>query len=773
MADPNLANGGTNGTNHHGPMSMDTKILSRDESRMIKNKASLFEEPNQQRTKLFDLITRLRRYNVEEHFGIPQIVMCGYQSTGKSSVLEAITEIPFPTGVGMKTKCVTEVTVCGSESEQDAIEVTIEPSRDVRDKGNSEERSQRLKAFQGKANRLEEIGALLHSAEETICEDREPDGVVTRDIVRVRISSCRYKNPLQLYDLPGLVGTDNGNHAQEDIKKMMIEYVEKPNTIIIAVVRANGDTTGAETSVLKDMCQKYDPDGERSFCILTHPDESKDRTGQWINVVQGEESSKALGFNGQWHVLRNWPEERRVSYERESEFFETTAWKEVAADKRGAKALGERVRERLFSKLKEQLPHMEESLRQELEKVDARLMALGGAESDSEKVESFRSKLDEIKQQATAYSKAHYDYHINHHFSGDLENPFGLQAKTQSPKSAAFLRSRIEDEGDQFRESIERYGHAWESIISPLSTSPFPDLAPIGNSKRPTPKEWTSWTKKPSDMAEETEFASRWLQERRGDASSWYLDPARIADYFQILSERWEKISEWHVDGMILYCQDYCKLMVPDGLARKLDGEDLSGFNNSKIVAQRYLDEYVSAELEKRKENAMAELRSLNEDRKGRIICFDVSYRGKQREYDNKQDFVSNNKAILAQNEARKGEITTTHDVLGPRTYALHSNRFKQEDNLKFWACKFVHAANCYYEIARGRWVANVMTQVVDRHILRKFEQVFPKNLSDEEILKILEESPKTGREKKELKKKKKEIGQLLSVLKEEGYALF
>ena len=60
--------------------------------------------------ELLDAIDKLRRANVADpDFAIPQIVVCGDQSSGKSSVLEAIARVRFPVGVGTTTRLATEV----------------------------------------------------------------------------------------------------------------------------------------------------------------------------------------------------------------------------------------------------------------------------------------------------------------------------------------------------------------------------------------------------------------------------------------------------------------------------------------------------------------------------------------------------------------------------------------------------------------------------------------------------------------------------------------
>jgi hypothetical protein len=58
--------------------------------------------------RLFDIIDQIRSFDIQHHIDLPQLVVCGDQSSGKSSVLEAITKIPFPRGENCCTRFVTE-----------------------------------------------------------------------------------------------------------------------------------------------------------------------------------------------------------------------------------------------------------------------------------------------------------------------------------------------------------------------------------------------------------------------------------------------------------------------------------------------------------------------------------------------------------------------------------------------------------------------------------------------------------------------------------------
>ena len=58
-----------------------------------------------------DLIDTLRAQGVHQDLPLPQIAVMGDQSSGKSSVLEAISGIPFPRGSGLVTRCATQLTM--------------------------------------------------------------------------------------------------------------------------------------------------------------------------------------------------------------------------------------------------------------------------------------------------------------------------------------------------------------------------------------------------------------------------------------------------------------------------------------------------------------------------------------------------------------------------------------------------------------------------------------------------------------------------------------
>jgi hypothetical protein len=73
------------------------------------NTASLTEAHEKNVRPWLDLVDTLRAQGVHEDLPLPQIAVMGDQSCGKSSVLEALSGVPFPRGTGLVTRCPTQL----------------------------------------------------------------------------------------------------------------------------------------------------------------------------------------------------------------------------------------------------------------------------------------------------------------------------------------------------------------------------------------------------------------------------------------------------------------------------------------------------------------------------------------------------------------------------------------------------------------------------------------------------------------------------------------
>jgi GTPase SAR1 family protein len=87
---------------------------------------------------LLEKVDKLFATGVGEHIPLPQIVVVGDQSSGKSSVLEGLTGLPFPRDSGLCTRFATQITFRRAPIK--TISVSIIPAR-----GSSEEHQEEIR----------------------------------------------------------------------------------------------------------------------------------------------------------------------------------------------------------------------------------------------------------------------------------------------------------------------------------------------------------------------------------------------------------------------------------------------------------------------------------------------------------------------------------------------------------------------------------------------------------------------------------------------------
>lgn len=219
---------------------------------------------------------------------LPQIVVIGTQSSGKSSVIESLVGRSFlPRGTGIVTR-------------RPLILQLIYCPKDDRDKRSKED---------GTLN-LEEWGTFLHTKSKIYTDfdeirreiDSETDrmagsnkGISTEPII-LKIYSTSVLN-LTLVDLPGLTKVPVGDQPDDielQIKSLILTYISNPNSILLAVVTANTDMATSES--LK-FAREVDPDGKRTLAVLTKLD-LMDAGTDAIEVLCGRVIPVKLGIIG-------------------------------------------------------------------------------------------------------------------------------------------------------------------------------------------------------------------------------------------------------------------------------------------------------------------------------------------------------------------------------------------------------------------------------------------------------------------------------------------
>ncbi|NXF89161.1 MX protein, partial [Eubucco bourcierii] len=197
-----------------------------------------------------DLIDSLRALGINKDLSLPAIAVIGDQSSGKSSVLEALSGVALPRGNGIVTQCPLELKLKRVPASQAW-------------KGRISYRN-----VSKELQRASEVDGAIRSAQDIVTDSR---GAISGELISLEICSPHVSD-LTLIDLPGIARVAVGNQPKDigqQIQKILKKTISCKETLNLVVVPCNVDI--ATTEALK-MVQEVDPHGERTLGILTKPD---------------------------------------------------------------------------------------------------------------------------------------------------------------------------------------------------------------------------------------------------------------------------------------------------------------------------------------------------------------------------------------------------------------------------------------------------------------------------------------------------------------------
>ncbi|OAX83428.1 hypothetical protein ACJ72_02207 [Emergomyces africanus] len=227
---------------------------------------------------------------------LPQIVVVGSQSSGKSSVLENIVGRDFlPRGSGIVTRRPLILQLINIPSERDDLpdqhEVHI-PHTAASVAGQKE-----WAEFHHQAGRkYEDFAQVKQEIENETARIAGNNKGINRQPINLKIFSPHVLN-LTLVDLPGLTKVpigDQPSDIEKQTRNLISEYIAKPNSIILAVSPANVDIVNSEA--LK-LARHVDPMGRRTIGILTKLD-LMDHGTNALDILSGRVYPLKLGFIG-------------------------------------------------------------------------------------------------------------------------------------------------------------------------------------------------------------------------------------------------------------------------------------------------------------------------------------------------------------------------------------------------------------------------------------------------------------------------------------------
>ncbi|KAJ1926857.1 vacuolar protein sorting-associated protein 1 [Tieghemiomyces parasiticus] len=337
--------------------------------------------------KLQDAFTTVGVHNPVD---LPQIVVIGSQSSGKSSVLENIVGRDFlPRGTGIVTRRPLVLQLINRPS---ASSESPNPDTAAESEAGDDKKPDELPVPAKSEESPDEWGEFLHKPgvkfhdfgkirDEIVRETEAKTGRnagISSIPINLRIFSPNVLT-LTLVDLPGLTKVPVGDQPKDiekQIRDMIAKYILKPNAIILAVTAGNTDL--ANSDGLK-FAREVDPEGSRTIGVLTKID-LMDQGTDVVDILAGRVIPLRLGYvpvvnRGQRDIEAG----KRISaaLEYEKSFFENHPSYRSKAQYCGTPFLARKLNMILMHHIRNTLPEIKAKIQAALAKYQAELASIG------------------------------------------------------------------------------------------------------------------------------------------------------------------------------------------------------------------------------------------------------------------------------------------------------------------------------------------------------------------------------------------------------------
>ena len=360
---------------------------------------------------------------------LPQLVVVGSQSSGKSSVLEHIVGRDFlPRGTGIVTRrpLILQLTHTGAAYDEDEDEVAGEgelaegegkhaaaaaassaaasspvavsvpggPNRSAASASSSSSSASSVAPRRTALDNADEYGVFGHlpnrkfySFDEIRAEivaetDRVTGGTknISAHPINLQIFSPHVLN-LTMVDLPGITKValaDQPPDIEQQILNMILSYISSPHSLIIAVSQANADLANSDS--LK-LAREVDPSGIRTLGVLTKID-LMDRGTDAMQVLVGNSFELQHGFVGvvcrsQEAIMQGKP--IRDALAAEKLFFANHPVYRSIASRLGTPFLARKLSALLMMQIQSSLPDIRNKISSTIQETTAELESYGSS----------------------------------------------------------------------------------------------------------------------------------------------------------------------------------------------------------------------------------------------------------------------------------------------------------------------------------------------------------------------------------------------------------
>ncbi|XP_053114424.1 dynamin-1-like protein isoform X5 [Hemicordylus capensis] len=232
---------------------------------------------------------------------LPQIVVVGTQSSGKSSVLESLVGrdlLPRGTGIVTRRPLILQLVHVSAEDRRKTAGDENDPatwkhSRHLSKGIDAEEWGKFLHTKNKLYTDFDEIRQEIENETERISGNNKG---ISPEPIHLKIFSPNVVN-LTLVDLPGMTKVPVGDQPKDielQIRDLILRFISNPNSIILAVTAANTDMA---TSEALKIAREVDPDGRRTLAVITKLD-LMDAGTDAMDVLMGRVIPVKLGIIG-------------------------------------------------------------------------------------------------------------------------------------------------------------------------------------------------------------------------------------------------------------------------------------------------------------------------------------------------------------------------------------------------------------------------------------------------------------------------------------------
>ncbi|KAK2752487.1 dynamin gtpase [Colletotrichum kahawae] len=690
---------------------------------------------------LFDAIDRLQSCGVSQELAIPQLIIAGGQSAGKSSLLQSLTDIPFPVGTGCCTRFATRtVSRRTAPNTVSTVRITIaEP--EVPDRfGYPEDHSYRDYVYTTDRLGVDDFKKVMDEVSDAVLEKKIFDqadllqistqymGVrrgkgkgkknFATQVLRIELSGPS-RSHFSILDVPGLISNAVAvnEYEMKAVNRMIDDYMKQPANIVICVADAVNDLARQEIFMKTAVVEKKRLVGVFTKCDMLHD------ASEIVDIANGTGEYADKSMQDGWFVVRNRSAKDGDDFnlqEAESQLFDQSPWNNIDPRRRGSHMLKKHLGNLLCARIRDTFPNIRDTISRLLAEAESSRQSLG----DPRPSHNLRQQYlrDVLERYGEIADRALY-------FPGFLDD------------ETIRVRAMTRNANETFTREMKEGGHTFDfedpcidpikELANKMSTNypPVPPQQPDTTATPPTtPPRKGRVGEAPSAK---DESAASFAKEIRSQLNIWQttelpglINTEVIRVLFMKQSELWERLAEGHINDVGRFVEH-----AADKILR-----EVCSSSGCEII-QKELSAVISQFQRQSKERALAELREhCRRERESHLQTTDVRFQQKLQAFRSLRLM----KAIVSYPPTQGYHSAEDHWAA-----IFHLFHHSAEENM----VNDVHdVVKVYYEISLGNFIEHVTSNITESFIshekgpLRGLSTKWMFTLTEEEVEKLARE---------------------------------